>query len=80
MHIGLGPKAIKTGDIFCLLLGCSVPVISRPENDGNYVLISDAYEASQFAVNEMYENGVDFDYWASTWTPWISSTSYTVDE
>jgi hypothetical protein len=32
-RIGLAPKYVEEGDIVCVLLGCSVPVILRPAND-----------------------------------------------
>jgi hypothetical protein len=39
--IGLGPETAEAGDIVCILLGCSVPVILRPEN-GHYVFLGEA--------------------------------------
>jgi hypothetical protein len=46
-RIGLGPRTVKEGDLICVLLGCSVPVILRPATDptlaGCYHFIGDAY-------------------------------------
>lgn len=41
-YIGLGPRAMKTGDIVCVLFGCRIPMILRPENN-YYLLVSEAY-------------------------------------
>lgn len=44
---GLAPRFIMEGDIICVLLGCSVPVILRPAtnpiNAGLYDIIGDSY-------------------------------------
>ena len=40
--IGAAPWNAKEGDVICVLLGCSSPVILRRE-DGHYVLIGEAY-------------------------------------
>ena len=43
-YFGLARVAIRRGDIVCILLGCSVPVILRLQADGtSYKLVSDAY-------------------------------------
>jgi hypothetical protein len=31
-HIGLGPTAMKLGDGICVILGCSVPLVLRPQD------------------------------------------------
>ncbi len=41
-HMGLAPWDSEEGDILCVLLGCSFPVILRP-TDGNYMLIGEVY-------------------------------------
>ena len=41
-HVGLAPWNSTEGDIICVLLGCSFPVILRPAN-GYYLLIGEAY-------------------------------------
>jgi hypothetical protein len=40
--MGLGPNAMQTGDVVCILFGCKVPYILRPV-DGHYLLVGDAY-------------------------------------
>ncbi|KAH7060580.1 heterokaryon incompatibility protein-domain-containing protein [Macrophomina phaseolina] len=35
--IGIGPKAVKKGDLVCILYGCSVPVVLRQMVDGRPV-------------------------------------------
>jgi len=39
--IALGPETVETGDIVCILLGCSVPVVLRPK-DGHYIFLGEA--------------------------------------
>jgi hypothetical protein len=41
-HVGLAPWNPAEGDILCMLLGCSFPVIFRPTN-GYYLLIGKVY-------------------------------------
>lgn len=41
---GLAPKEAEEGDLVCILLGCTVPVILRPIEDlGLYKLVGEAY-------------------------------------
>jgi hypothetical protein len=40
--IGMGPESAESGDIICILLGCSVPVVLRPQN-GHYIFLGEAY-------------------------------------
>jgi hypothetical protein len=40
--IGLGPAATRVGDVVCVLFGCQVPFILRPEND-HYRLVGECY-------------------------------------
>jgi hypothetical protein len=42
LMIGLGPNTTQKGDKVCILLGCHVPVIIRPEGD-HYIFIGEAY-------------------------------------
>lgn len=49
--IGLAPKSTKVGDIVCILLGCTVPVILKQVQDGR---VSDLYEL----VGESYVHGM----------------------
>lgn len=46
-RIGLAPRYAREGDLICILLGCSVPVILRPAfgpgNAGLYHFIGDSY-------------------------------------
>jgi hypothetical protein len=39
--IGLGPEKVEVRDIICILLGCSVPVILRPQDD-HYIFLGEA--------------------------------------
>jgi len=41
-YMGLGPNAMQTGDVVCILFGCKVPYVLRPV-DGHYLLVGDAY-------------------------------------
>lgn len=63
--IGLGSTAVKTGDIICLLLGCSIPVILRTSVESNHTLISDDYEPCLFSKDtrnlEIEGAGIDSD-------------------
>ena len=40
--MGLGPDTIQEGDMICILLGCQVPVILRP-NGEHYIFLGGAY-------------------------------------
>lgn len=46
-RIGLGPDTLQDGDLVCVLLGCSVPVILRPTTDlalaGCYCFVGESY-------------------------------------
>ena len=39
---GLGAKAISPGDYICILGGCEVPIVLRPEED-HFLAIGEAY-------------------------------------
>lgn len=41
--LGLVPEEAKKGDIIAILLGCSVPVVLRPQKGGHYTLIGQSY-------------------------------------
>lgn len=41
--LGIGSDFIQKGDLICILIGCSVPIILSKEEDGNYCFISDCY-------------------------------------
>lgn len=58
LMIILSSNAVKTGDMLCILLGCSVPLILRPGPENSYDLISDGYNPGFFS------NGTDrlFDF------------------
>lgn len=47
---GLAPWSAQTGDLVCVLLGCSFPVVLRPV-EGHYVLIGEVY-VDQFMRGE----------------------------
>jgi hypothetical protein len=40
---GMCPNSVESGDIICILLGCFVPVVLRPQPGGHYILLGDAY-------------------------------------
>lgn len=42
-RIGLGPKAAKEGDLICIVLGCSVPLVLRPTSSGHLQIVGSAY-------------------------------------
>lgn len=43
--MGLGPETCREGDLVCVLMGCSVPVILRPVvgSEGTYNFVGEAY-------------------------------------
>ena len=41
-YIGLAPMAMEKGDRICVLLGCNVPLIIRPQED-HYLIVGDTY-------------------------------------
>jgi hypothetical protein len=41
-HIGVAPMGVEKGDRICVLLGCNVPLVIRPEGDF-YLIIGDTY-------------------------------------
>lgn len=41
--IGLAPMAAQVGDIICVLFGCSVPVVLRPQTGGWFQLVGECY-------------------------------------
>lgn len=43
-HVGLGPRVTEPGDVVCILGGGAVPLLLRPEGDGNsFKLVGEAY-------------------------------------
>jgi hypothetical protein len=43
-YIGAMPEQIQTGDLVCVLFGCSVPVVIRKKADGkSYSFIGECY-------------------------------------
>jgi hypothetical protein len=42
-RLGLAPPNAQTGDIICILFGCSVPVILRPVENRQHILIGECY-------------------------------------
>jgi hypothetical protein len=40
---GIGPSGIQSGDLVCILFGCSVPVILREHTSNDYILIGECY-------------------------------------
>jgi hypothetical protein len=52
-ELGLCPESYRDGDIVAILLGCSVPVLLRPQ-EGYYTLVGDVY-----LYGYMYGKGID---------------------
>ncbi|KAK3387780.1 heterokaryon incompatibility protein-domain-containing protein [Podospora didyma] len=42
-YIGFGPPAAKLGDIVCILLGCSHPMLLRPQLDNKYLVVGSCF-------------------------------------
>ena len=42
-YIGLAPKTTKVGDIVCVLLGSSTPMVLRATEDGHYKVVGQCY-------------------------------------
>jgi hypothetical protein len=42
-HIGLVPESAEIGDIICIIYGASVPFALRPDPDGRYRRLGEAY-------------------------------------
>jgi hypothetical protein len=42
-YIGLAPLETKAGDIICVLLGCHVPMILRPNEEGRFSIVGECY-------------------------------------
>jgi hypothetical protein len=42
-YLGIGSSTIEPGDKVVVLLGCKVPVVLRPLDQGGYKLIGDSY-------------------------------------
>lgn len=42
-YIGLAPGTTMAGDIVCVLLGCSTPLVLRPTGKGQYKIVGDCY-------------------------------------
>ena len=42
-HLGLVPKATEVGDVICVMLGCSIPLVLRQKNALRYELIGPCF-------------------------------------
>ncbi|GAP84066.1 putative heterokaryon incompatibility protein [Rosellinia necatrix] len=42
-NVGMGCRDARTGDAICILLGCNVPVLVRPQSNGTYQLVGECY-------------------------------------
>ena len=42
-HLGLGCSDTRQGDVVALIGGTQVPFILRPERNGNFTIVSEAY-------------------------------------
>ena len=52
--MGLCPENYQKGDIIVILLGCAVPLLLRPHDEGDYGLVGDVY-----LNGYMYGKGID---------------------
>lgn len=52
--IGMGPPRLQKGDIVCVFLGCSCPLIIRKEND-HYILVGEAFVKGYMYGKAVYE-------------------------
>lgn len=51
---GMCPSSAESGDIICILSGCFVPVVLRPQEGGHYILLGEAY-----VYGYMYGKGME---------------------
>jgi hypothetical protein len=64
--LGLVPQKAQAGDLICVLFGCSLPLVLRPQ-DGRYIIIGECYVDGLMegqAITEMEEGKLqkmDFD-------------------
>jgi len=58
--LGIGPMAVRSGDVICVLQGGSVPYVLRPVLDNNNNSGSDAKEGYYWLVGECYLEGYMF--------------------
>jgi hypothetical protein len=59
-HLGLGPKAMKEGDIVTVLFGGNIPFVLRPVGDEHYRLVGECYFHSVMegqAIEEWKKSG-----------------------
>lgn len=42
-YIGLATKRVRSGDLICILFGCSTPVLLRPNDGGGFQLVGECY-------------------------------------
>lgn len=44
-RVGMAPKRAQKGDVVCILLGCSIPLVLRPSpgGDGTFTLVGECY-------------------------------------
>jgi hypothetical protein len=63
-YVGSGSKDIRCGDVVCVLFGCALPLVLRPQDDGTHKIISAVYVdgimRGEFLENQMAYADVDF--------------------
>ncbi|KAI1261510.1 HET-domain-containing protein [Xylariaceae sp. FL1019] len=42
-YMGLGPPSAEINDEICVLSGCTVPLVLRPQGDGNYIVVGECF-------------------------------------
>ncbi|KAI0147470.1 HET-domain-containing protein [Xylariaceae sp. FL1272] len=42
-YIGLGPPSAEMNDEICVLSGCKVPMVLRPQKDGTYIVVGECF-------------------------------------
>ena len=42
-YIASAAMEVQSGDVVCILFGCPLPLVLRPQNDGTYIIVDAAY-------------------------------------
>jgi len=42
-YIASATMEVQSGDVVCILFGCLLPLVLRPQNDGTYIIVDAAY-------------------------------------
>lgn len=55
-YIGLGPADTQPDDVLCVFLGCSIPIILRPNGDQTYLVVGACYALGLMDGEVIYNN------------------------